>query len=241
MKTKQQHITFIANNAGLLAQPLTNDQLTAMKLEDLKVLATEIQSKLGDDEEEDATDEQTTTSSNEKPVVKPAERLEGIEYKVFNTNTESGKVVDISCAMLPLKKITVSNKKIRFQFVFGPHLVSLTNQHLFNIFEEEYNSQIKDFNEAFKGMVFPIVEDAITPMQERGTMYTKTFNGRILASASEIIQQGIELQEQKDYQAIQDSKKADKKAENIVKVIGKLNKDDKTVALTGLFNMLNEL
>ena len=90
-------------------------------------------------------------------------------------------------------------------------------------------------------MLFPIVEQAITPMQERGTVYTKTFNGRILASASEIIQAGIELQQQKDYQQIQDNKKADKKAENIVKVIGKLNKDDKTVALSGLFNMLNDL
>jgi|688.fasta_scaffold556532_1 hypothetical protein len=239
MKTKQEFISFISNNAGLLESPLTNDQLMKMKLDELKPLALEIQSKIGDDD--DANDEITTTSSIEKVAVKPAERLQGIEYKVFTTNTESGAIVDISCAMLALKKITVSNKKLRFQFVFGTHLVSLTNQNLVNIFEEEYNSQIKDFNDAFRGMLFPIVEDAITPMQERGTMYTKTFNGRILASASEIIQAGIELQEQKDYQAIQDNKKADKKAENIVKVIGKLNKDDKTVALSGLFNMLNDL
>lgn len=238
MKTKQQHIDFIANNAGLLANPLTTDQLTPMKLDELKTLAKEIQDKLGD---EDADDEPTPSSNEEKVVAKPAERLQGIDYKVFNTTTESGAIVDISCAMLAFKKITVSNKKLRFQFHFGPHLVSLTNQNLVNIFEEEYNSQIKDFNEAFRGMLFPIVEQAITPMQERGTMYTKTFNGRILASASEIIQQGIELQEQKDYQAIQDSKKADKKAENVVKVISKLNKDDKATALGSLFSMLNDL
>lgn len=238
MKTKQEFITFISNNAGLLDSPLTNDQLMKMKLDELKPLVADIQSKLGD---EDTDDEEQQPISNEKKVVQPAERLQGIEYKVFTTNTESGAIVDISCAMLAFKKLTVSNKKIRFQFQFGPHLVSLTNQHLFNIFEEEYNSQIKDFNEAFRGMLFPIVEQAITPMQERGTVYTKTFNGRILASASEIIQAGIELQQQKDYQQIQDNKKADKKAENIVKVIGKLNKDDKTVALSGLFNMLNDL
>ena len=239
MKTKQEHITFIANNAGLLAQPLTNDQLTGLKLDELKVLATEIQGKLGD---EDDTDEQTTTSSNEEKVaVKPAERLVGVEYKVFATQTQSNGVVDIACAMLTFKKITVSNKKLRFQFNFGPHLVSLTNQNLVNIFEDEYDSNIKDFNNAFSGMIFPIDEVSITPMQERGVNYTKTFNGRILSTACEIIQQGIEIQEQKDYQAIQDNKKADKKAENIVKVIGKLNKDDKAVALSGLFNMLNDL
>ena len=238
MKTKQEHIDFIANNAGLLAQPLTVAQLTAMKLDELKTLATEIQSQLGD---EDADDDEQQPISNEKTVVKPAERLVGVEYKTFSTETQSNGTIEISCAMLPFKKITVSNKKLRFQFNFGAHLVSLTNQNLVNIFEEEYDCNIKDFNEAFKGMVFPIVEENITPMQERNVSYTKTFNGRILASACEIIQAGIELQEQKDYQQIQDDKKADAKAGNIVKVIGKLNKEDKATALSGLFNMLNEL
>ncbi len=239
MKTKQDYIQFISNNAGLLESPLTSEQLMKSKLDDLKVLATEIQGKLGDEDADD--DEQTTTSSIEKVAVKPAERLVGIEYKTFSTETQSNGTIEISCAMLPFKKITVSNKKLRFQFLFGTHLVSLTNQNLVNIFEEEYDCNIKDFNEAFKGMVFPIVEENITPMQERNVSYTKTFNGRILASACEIIQAGIELQEQKDYQQIQDDKKADAKAGNIVKVIGKLNKEDKATALSGLFNMLNEL
>jgi hypothetical protein len=239
MKTKQDYIQFISNNAGLLESPLTSEQLMKSKLDDLKVLATEIQGKLGDEDADD--DEQTTTSSKEKVAVKPAERIEGVEYKVFSTTTQSNGIVDISCAMLAFKKITVSNKKLRFQFHFGPHLVSLTNQNLVNIFEEEYDAQIKDFNDAFKGMIFPIDEVSITPMQERGVSYTKTFNGRILSTACEIIQAGIELQEQKDYQAIQDSKKADKKAENVVKVISKLNKDDKATALGSLFNMLNDL
>lgn len=239
MKTKQQHIDFIANNAGLLASPLTVDQLTGMKLDELKTLATEIQSKIGD---EDADDEITTTSSTEERVaVKPADKLEGIEYKVFSTETTNG-IVDISCAMLPFKKITLSNGKLRFQFKFGPHIVSFTNIALLNIFETEYDNNFNDFNTAFKDMLFPIVEESITAMQERGgKIYTKTFNGRILESACSIVQEGRELQQQKDYQQLLDSKKADAKANNIVKVISKLNKDDKATALGSLFNMLNDL
>ena len=238
MKTKQDYITFIANNAGLLAQPLTNDQLTKLKLDDLKVLATEIQGKLGD---EDADDDEKQTSSTEKKIVKPAERIENVEYKIIPTETNNG-IVDIAVAMLPFKKITLSNGKLRFQFRFGQHIVSFTNVALLNIFETEYDNDFKAFNEAFKDMLFPIVEEDITAMQERGgKIYTKTFNGRILESACEIVQEGRELQQQKDYQALIDNKKADAKANNIVKVIGKLNKDDKATALSGLFNMLNEL
>ena len=238
MKTKQQHIDFIANNAGLLASPLTVDQLKEMKLDELKALATEIQSKIGDD----ADDEITTTSSTEERVaVKPAERVEGIEYKIIPTETNNG-IVDIAVAMLPFKKLTLSNGKLRFQFRFGQHIVSFTNIALLNIFENEYDNDFKAFNDAFKDMLFPIVEEDIKPMQERGgKIYTKTFNGRILESACEIVQEGREMQQQKDYQALLDSKQADKKANNIVKVISKLNKDDKATALGSLFNMLNDL
>lgn len=237
MKTKQEFITFISNNAGLLESPLTNDQLMKMKVDELKPLVADIQSKLGD--EDDTDDEQT--SSTEKKIVKPAERIENVEYKIIPTETNNG-IVNIAVAMLPFKKITLSNGKLRFQFRFGQHIVSFTNVALLNIFETEYDNNFNDFNTAFKDMLFPIVEEDITPMQERGgKIYTKTFNGRILESACEIVQEGRELQQQKDYQALLDNKKADAKANNIVKVIGKLNKDDKATALSGLFNMLNEL
>ena len=237
MKTKQEFITFISNNAGLLESPLTNDQLMKMKVDELKPLVADIQSKLGD--EDDTDDEQT--SSTEKKIVKPAERIENVEYKIIPTETNNG-IVNIAVAMLPFKKITLSNGKLRFQFRFGQHIVSFTNVALLNIFETEYDNNFNDFNTAFKDMLFPIVEEDITPMQERGgKIYTKTFNGRILESACEIVQEGRELQQQKDYQALLDNKKADAKANNIVKVIGKLNKDDKATALSGLFNMLNDL
>jgi hypothetical protein len=237
MKTKQEFISFISNNAGLLESPLTNDQLMKMKLDELKPLAIEIQSKIGDD---DADDEITTTSSIEKVAVKPAERLQGVEYKIIPTETTNG-IVDIAVAMLPFKKLTLSNGKLRFQFRFGQHIVSFTNIALLNIFENEYDNNFNDFNTAFKDMLFPIVEETITPMQERGRSYTKTFNGRILESACEIVQEGRELQQQKDYQKLINDKKANDKAENIVKVISKLNKTDKATALSGLFNMLNDL